>query len=78
MRRIVGRRHPYTLNFVNHLNEDSYQMVHVLLKYGADMLIRNCYGQLPFEEALALSNKKVCKAFVDWGLCSVYDANASA
>lgn len=31
------------------------------------MLIRNCYGQLPFEEALALSNKKVCKAFVDWG-----------
>ena len=55
------------IHYVNHLNEDSYQMVHVLLKYGADMLIRNCYGQLPFKEALALSNKKTCKAFVDWG-----------
>lgn len=61
------RRETTPIHYVNHLNEDSYQMVHVLLKYGADMLIRNCYGQLPFEEALALSNKKACKAFVDWG-----------
>lgn len=61
------RREMTPIHHVNHLNVDSYQMVHVLLKYGADMLIRNCYGQLPFEEALALSNKKACKAFVDWG-----------
>lgn len=61
------RREMTPIHHVNHLNADSYQMVHVLLKYGADMLIRNCYGQLPFEEALALSNKKACKAFVDWG-----------
>lgn len=37
------RREMTPIHHVNHLNADSYQMVHVLLKYGADMLIRNCY-----------------------------------
>lgn len=60
-------RETTAIHYVNHLHEDADRMVHVLLKFGGDMLSRNCYGQLPFEEALALSNKKSCEAFVDWG-----------
>ncbi|XP_067034985.1 uncharacterized protein [Acropora muricata] len=60
-------RETTAIHYVNHLNEDADRMVHVLLKFGGDMLSRNCYGMLPFEEALSLSNKKSCEAFVDWG-----------
>ena len=55
------------IHHVNHFHEDADKMVHVLLKYGADMLSRDCYGKLPFEEALHLCSRKVCQTFVDWG-----------
>ena len=60
-------RETTAIHYVSHLNEDAYRMVHVLLKFGGDMLSRDCYGMLPFEKALSLSNKKSCEAFVDWG-----------
>lgn len=59
-------RETTAIHYVNHLNEDADRMVHILLKFGGDMLSRDCYGELPFEQALALSNKKSCEAFVDW------------
>ena len=55
------------IHHVNHFHEDADKMVHVLLKYGADMLSRDCYGKLPFEDALRLRSRKVCQTFVDWG-----------
>ena len=55
------------IHHVNPFHEDSHKMVHVLLKYGADMLSRDCYGQLPFEQPLRVRSRKVCQAFVDWG-----------
>ena len=55
------------VHYVNPFHEYSDKMVHILLKYGADMLSRNCYGQLPFEQALHVCSREVCQTFVDWG-----------
>lgn len=60
-------RETTAIHYVDLFNNDADKMVHVLLKHGANMHSRNCYGQLPFEQPLRLSNIKVCRAFVDWG-----------
>lgn len=49
-------RETTAIHYVNHLNEDADRLVHVLLKFGGDMLSRNCYGKLPFEEAFLTRN----------------------
>ncbi|KAJ7375419.1 hypothetical protein OS493_002183 [Desmophyllum pertusum] len=56
------------LHCVDYENEEeAYKMVELLLTCGADMLIRDCAGKLPFELALDEANKKACQTFVDWG-----------